>query len=262
MQSSKQFQKLPKAAQLALTRLTGPALFIELNKSINTQHTSRSKFVRRSIFRGLLRKYFNYSDDDLKPIEASNDEKQAYHDSGIISRQSQTESGLNILILQKIIAYPLFYLLCTSGLRIDELLTNLYKFDTIGKKKSIFFILNKKLTSNFYPIVIVGSFLKWKRKFLDFRKSIIGVPSINIINQYNIILKSIIPDNFYKRSTHICRGIYVLLIKRLLAPTMTMPNLIEKYLHHESANPSVHYQNLIFDKVYSKAMLNRLIRMS
>ena len=257
MELSKQYLKLPQAARIGLRRLSGPPLFKFINESINTQKTIKSQGVRRAIFRGLLRNYLNYTDDDLKPIEASDDFKQAYHESGIATLRSQHESKLTIEILKKILSYPLLYLLCTSGLRIDELLSNEY----ILSSRFIEIKLNKKKISKLYKIKILGPFFKWKRLFITIRK--IHTPTINIINQYNIILKDIIPDSFYKRSTHICRGIYVLLIKTLIEPSMTMPNLIEKYLHHESAMPSVHYQNLIFDvRRPSKAILKTLISKS
>lgn len=267
MELSKQYLKLPQAARIALRKLIGDKNFIAfndkilfkfINESIDTQKTIKSKGVRRAIFRGLLRNHLNYTEDMMKPIEATDDFKQAYHDSGVATLRNQHESKLNLDILTKILFHPVLYLLCMSGLRVDELLSNEYKFigNTIQVK------LNKKVSSEFYPIHIIGSFAKWKRNFIKIRKLIIKTPAINIVNKYNVILKDIIPTSFYKRSTHICRGIYILLIKNLIESEMTMPNLIEKYLHHESATPSVHYQNLIFDKKYQKKILIGLIAKS
>jgi hypothetical protein len=254
---SKQYLKLniDDRAYLKLYADTPSKLFKYINHSIDQQTTLKSKFVKRSVFRGLLRTYYQYTDPMMQAIEASHADKQAYHDSGVAGLASQTESKLSTELLADILDNYILYCLCMSGLRVDELLSN----DYLMSKTAIEFRLNKKRTNNYYRITIIGSFTKWRRLFLNIRKNMLTYTAVDITNILNLDLKKIIPDSFYKRSTHICRGIYTLLIKSLEAPAMTMPNLIKKYLHHESANPSVHYQNLVWLKKPSKLNLKKLI---
>lgn len=74
MEDTKQFKKLTKRGQEILldykfSNMTIEVLFEKINEDINRQSTPKSKMVRRSQYRGLVRKWFDLSYEDMKPIE-------------------------------------------------------------------------------------------------------------------------------------------------------------------------------------------------
>ena len=107
MNSSAQYQKLPAVAKAILDnfesgRSRKTKLFSDINKNILTQTTVKSKSVRRSIFRGLLRNHFNMSDADMKKIEPSDDAKQAYFESNEEGLENQTESIYTKAVIRRL----------------------------------------------------------------------------------------------------------------------------------------------------------------
>jgi len=245
MQESNQFKKLPLPDRTALTDIDDPVeLYKYINDSIDRQNTVKSKSVRRSVFRGLLRKFKNLSNDDMKAIEATTEQKQAYFESNQVGLQSQTESKMSQELFNSIVlSNPIVYLLCTSGLRISELLSN--KYEITGN--TVKFELNKKRVLELREIHIVGSISKWIKLFKSMRKETDNTTEISIINRINVLLKTIIPATFYKQSSHIARGIYINLVKVMLEPNMTLPNIITKYLNHDRPTASIHYQNIVMN---------------
>lgn len=255
MQDSNQFKKLPSGDRVALVDIQdNDLLFAHINNSIDSQNTIKSKSVRRSVFRGLLRKFKNLSSDDMKPIEATAEQKQAYFDSNKVGLESQTESKILPELFKNILlSNPIVYLLCTSGLRIAELLSN--KHEITGNV--IKFELNKKGSLSLHEIHIIGSVPKWIKLFKRMKEATKETADITLVNRINNQLKTIIPSTFYKQSSHIARGIYINLVKITLESNMTLPNIITRYLHHERPSASVHYQNVTLHM--SKAAVNKLL---
>ena len=65
------------------------------------------------------------------------------------------------------------------------------------------------------------------------------------IDYINKKLKKIIPDDFYKQSSHIARSAYVAYLNKFKETKLTIPQLITKYLHHDGrSNSSIYYQHI------------------
>ena len=252
---SKQYLKLSKSARKVLDDYVSSGkkrqLFKDIKENVATQNTLKSRHTRQSIFRGLLRKYFDFTDEHMKPIAFTEDEKQNYFDSNQQGLQQHRETTINAELIDKIIKiHPLCYLMVTSGRRAGELLDNDVKFDD-GK---VFMKLNKKRdTGVWYPIHILGSLDHWKTIYEQVKNS--KKSSISIINSVNVGLKHIIPKAFYKRSSHICRAIYIRYIYQYHNPNnKTLPYIIQKYLHHESGESGAYYHHVVLDDDVPKDM--------
>jgi integrase len=250
MKTSKQYFKLPKAGRRILADFEKngdrKALFNAINRQIETQNTLKSKQVRLSVFRGLLRKYFNMSNADMRPIETTPEQKQAYFESGVIGFQKQHEDKVSERLIRGIMnTSPICDLMVRSGLRIGELLDNEYRFIQ-GVPE---FKLNKKRRSMFYPVYILGDTKEWNESFIRLRREFKGIDATKAISdKINIMLKKVIPATFYKRSTHICRAIYALYIHKFMGGNMTLPQVIARFLNHESPTTSIYYQHITLDE--------------
>ena len=263
MQESRQFMKLPKVAQFALTtylRDTNKSkLFTFIQKNVDSQGTVKSKSVRLSMFRGLLRKYGRMDNADMKAIESTTEQKQAYFESNKTSFDKQKESTVTVSIFDELLNLnPLMYLLITSGLRVSELLTNPYKI--VDGDFEI--TLNKKKESSYHKIRLLIPTAKWISLFQKVRKNNEDKEPklmLSVINNLNQRLKGIIPKEFYKKSTHIARAIYIRLVKLTMEPDMTIPQLIMKYLNHDKPASSVHYQHVLLDSKLTVDIVKRLL---
>jgi integrase len=242
--TSKQYKKLPRLSRKILNQFDidndKKKLFQNIRKSIQTQNTIKSKHTRQSIFRGLLRNFFNFTEDDLKPIDYTPEQKQAYYESNNISIEDQFECIITNDMLKEMIKHDILYLLLTSGRRIGELIDNDIKLID----NDIYMTLNKKKDKNkLHKIFILGSKKQWLEKLEKIKAN--GKNSLILNNQINKILKTIIPENYYKRSSHICRAIYIKYIHKYLnKDKKTFPNIIKKYLNHNSINSSIFYQHI------------------
>lgn len=243
--SSKSYVKLSKAARKILDdfneKNNKKKLFDAIIANVATQKTIGSKHTRLSVFRGLLRKYFNMSDEDMKPIDRTDDEKQAYFESNRRGFNNQHEDIVSYDLFKNIIEDPICYLMVTSGRRIGELLDNEVQFND-GK---VYIKLNKKKDCDtLYPIHILGSLAKWKAMYhalvANKKRS-----SIVVINEVNTRLRMLLPISFYKTSSHICRAIYIRYIYMFKTGKSTLPQIINKYLHHESPAASIYYNHVI-----------------
>ena len=248
MENSKQFGKLTIRGRKILYdyRRDGDrkVLFNSITADIETQNTLKSKQVRRSIFRGLLRKHFNMSNADMRAIEATDEQKQAYFDSGVLGFEKQHEDKISEAMIKGIMdTSPVCALMIRSGLRIGEILDNDYRV-VAGQ---IEFLLNKKRRSMFYPVYIIGDSENWLKSFIEVRRNFANRNSKNISDRININLKDIIPFGFYKRSSHICRAIYARYIHKFSTDNLTLPQTISRYLNHESATTSIYYQHIVLD---------------
>ena len=249
MESSKQFLRLPKASKAFLISYKKDRdmkkLFKSILTDIDTQNTISSRSVRRSTYRGLLRTVFKLSDDQMIPIEASNSEKQEYFDKSKVAIESQHEEIVNLALLKHIIAVsPVCELMVRSGLRISELLDNTAKFT----KRTVKFKLNKKKTKEFHTIKIIGSLSDWEEKYRKLKIRFKDRSTKQIIDSVNLKLKKILPDGFYKRSSHLCRAIYIRYLYKFKSGAdakFTFPQIISKYLHHDSVGASSYYQHIV-----------------
>ena len=248
MQASKQFAKLPKAGQAIMTAYANDGnkskLFSSIRANVLTQNTVKSTSVRRSIFRGLLRNHFDMSETDLSPIEATEEQKQAYFDSNNTGFARQTESTLNKALLKKLLKVQILKLLITSGLRVSEILDN----DSKIEDGIISFKLNKKVGSEWFTVHTVIPSKKWYIAYKRMKTSYAGKTSTGIVGGLNKMIKTIVPASFYKKSTHICRAIYIKYQYKHNNPNgLPMPQLIQKYLNHANAVSSIHYNYVKLD---------------
>jgi hypothetical protein len=252
--SSKSYVKLSKAARKILddfdekTMLLHNSddnkkkLFDAIIANVATQKTIGSKHTRLSVFRGLLRKYFDMSDEDMEPIDRTDDEKQAYFEHNRRGFNNQHEDIVTHNLLKNIIRDPICYLMVTSGRRIGELLDNEVQFND-GK---VYIKLNKKKDSDtLYRIHILGSLAKWTAIYHNCRSANKKRSSIVVINEVNTRLRLLLPISFYKTSSHICRAIYIRYIYKFKTDKSTLPQIINKYLHHESPAASIYYNHVI-----------------
>ena len=211
--SSKSFLKLSKSARNIIDnyyhneeKTNKEELFEAIIANVATQKTIGSKHTRLSIFRGLLRNYFNMSDEDMKPIDRSDQQKQEYFEHNRRSFNNQHEDIITHSLFKEIIKDPICYLMVTCGRRIGELLDNDVRFNN----GTVFMKLNKKKDADvLYPIHILGCLEKWKAIYHNCIVLNKKRPSIVVINEVNTRLKMLLPISFYKRSSHICRAIYI-----------------------------------------------------
>jgi hypothetical protein len=249
MENSKQFIKLPVKGQNILTafKTNGDRgeLFKSITENLETQRTISSRQVRVSISRGLLRKYFELTDEDMSAIEPTADEKQKYNDRLVEGYKNQHENLISQTLIQDIMdTSDVMKLMIRSGLRIGELLDNPMKI----VRGNVYFELNKKLDSKYYKIHIIGKKKEWVDEYREMKKTYKNVSLKTISDRINLKLKNIIPEGFYKRSTHISRAICVQYINKFKDNKLTLPQVITQYLHHENPSASVHYQHTVLDK--------------
>ena len=252
MEDLKQFKKLPAASQKILTDYAEDKnkdkLFEEINDNIDTQISISSRAVRRSIFRGLLRKHFKMSDRAMRSIDSTTAEKQEYHEKLQAGVNSQHVDVINKDLLQKLLkSSPIMFLLITSGLRIQELLSSEARFDT--EKTEVHFKLTKKKKTKFYNIETIINEWKWYQMYEIMKIGIAEKVKASVIGVLNRQLKKIIPDTFYKRSSHISRAIYVKYnVEYNNALRQPAPMVIRRLLHHENFEGSAHYQYIKLDR--------------
>ena len=244
MNESKQFLKLSKSAKKILTDYEDDEdkaeLFKSIKANVKSQKTIASKTVRRSTFRGLLRKWFNFTDKEMLKIESSKKEKQAYFDTKVYSISLQKINIVDSELIEKMMMSDIInLLLMTSGLRIQELTMNKSKFvDNI-----IYFKIDKKIVSEYYKIYPIIENSRWWTIYESMKQENVKRNVNAIIATVNRKLKPIIPSDFYKRSSHINRGIYVnFYIKFLNNDNLPPPQLTMKILNHGNTNSSAHYQ--------------------
>jgi integrase len=246
MENAKQFLKLPKSGRRILVEYKinkdRPALFKAIKKNLLTQKTIGSRQVRLSVFRGLLRNHLQFSDADMKPIENTAEQKQAFFDLGKKGFDNHHEDIISKELIEKIInTASICELMIKSGLRVGELLTNKMKM----KRGVPWFQLNKKKSAAFYPIHIIGDVKEWVKKFRQLRKLYKDIVDKTVVDRVNMALKPIIPEEFYKRSTHICRAIYVAYLNKFKKGNETLPQIITRYLHHATPGASVYYNHVV-----------------
>ena len=243
MLSSKQFIKLPangKAIMTAFARDSDKTkLFESINKNILTQKTINSSSVRRSVFRGLLRNHFGMSEVDLEPIEATVHQKQLYWDATHNNISRQHTDTVNKALILKLMRNRTVKLLLTSGLRVTELLSNDSKFED----GDVVFRLNKKKGRGWYCITTLIPSAKWwslyKKMKIDYNDSLPNA----IVGAINKRIKDMVPVDFYKKSSHLCRAVYVKYLYKHRNPVKhTLPYLIMRNLHHENTMSASHYQ--------------------
>lgn len=251
MEQSKHYRRLTLSGRAVIDaykkdrKLT--ALFKGINRIINSQNTINARSVARSQFRGILRVWFKFSDEDLKPIEATADEKQQYFNKQKETRERKVEDIITNTLLQRILSFDICELLIRSGLRVSELLENKFKFT----KASIRFQLNKKPNEykrEYFNIYIMGDVNDWQNKFLRVREESKGKTPKQIYDKLNRQLKKVIPADFSKRSTHICRAIYVRMLYRFKKGTFYsrwgLPRIIQTFLHHDNLSTAGFYQGV------------------
>lgn len=241
----KQFNRLPLVARAILTTYENDndkqKLFAAINENVETQKTVKSKQVRISMFRGLLRKHFGFKNSGMREIEVDDNAKQEYFDSIKIGLSKHHEDVVTEEMIKEIMSIsPITSLMIRSGLRIGELLGNEMK--TV--KGVVQFKLNKKKKAKFYSVHILGDTKQWVKEFRAMKRSISDKNLYPISNTINIKLKEIIPPTFYKRSTHICRAIYVQYINKFKKSNLTLPQLITKYLNHDNPSASIYYNHI------------------
>jgi integrase len=247
MNFSKQYARLPISGKNILLEFKEhkdrKLLFANIIENIGTQKTLKSVAVRRAIFRGILRNYFDFADSEMTIIAPTEEQKEAYHKSGIVGFNAQHKDIVSEELIKQIINLsPICKLLIQSGLRVGELLDNKLKV----VKGIPHFQLNKKFDSSFYPIHILGNSFIWIKQYRSLIKHNI-LDTKGVVDRLNIKLKKIIPDTFYKRSTHICRAIYASYVGKFVEPDRTTPQVILKYLHHDNPSSSVYYNHVVLD---------------
>jgi hypothetical protein len=259
MNEAKQFLKLPYSGRQILedyeNHQNKNKLFKLINSNIKTQKTISSKSVRRATFRGLLRKYLNFDDSEMVKIEASKKDKQLYFNTineGLARQRINTVD--KELIKKIIVSDKINLLLMTSGLRIQELTENESKY----VNNIIYFKINKKINSKFYKIYPIIEPSKWWKIYQVIKSELIGKISSSTVGEINKKLNEVIPENFYKRSSHINRAIYVKFYTKFLnSDNLTPPQLIKKILHHSGSNSSAHYQYINLADDVKKNVFNR-----
>ena len=245
MEKSKQWKKIPASGKKILTDFgihkDKKILFERILLNIDTQKSVASKQVRRSVFRGLLRNYFKMTDAQMKPIETTDDQKKEYFAVLQTGFAKQHEDEISKELMIEIMGVSVVCeLMIRSGLRIGELLSNPMKII----KGAVYFKLNKKKESKYHKIYIIGDQPDWIKRFRKMKRDFKDKKEVNITDMINKKLKLIIPETFYKRSSHICRAIFVQYINKFKTGNETLPQLITKYLHHENPMASVYYQHV------------------
>ena len=148
MEDTRSFIKLPIRSRGILktfqTEKDEVKLFKLINEDINSQKTISSKQVRRSQYRGILRNIFHMSDDDMKLIQSTEEQKQEYFDVSKNSIKRQKEHKVNLALFKQIMSIStICELMIRSGLRITELLENESRIN-----KTVRFRLNKKMSND------------------------------------------------------------------------------------------------------------------
>lgn len=253
MEKSKHYRRLTKQGQAIIQAFKKNRnhndLMNGINTIINKQNTINARASARSNFRGLLRVHFKFTNMDLLPIQTSDDEKQRYFNILKDAQEKKTEDILDNEILEKLLKIDILNLLIRSGLRISELLENKFKISKDGIK----FQLNKKKNEHkdeYHNIMIIGDFKQWKKDFERVREEVKDKRPKQIYDKLNRKMKTIIPKDFTKKSTHICRAIYVKMIYKFKDGTYfkdwTLPRIIQTFLHHDNLNTSGFYQGINF----------------
>lgn len=249
MEQSKQFKRLPKAGRTIIIKFKQERkrkpLFDAVIADINSQNTINSRSVRRSNYRAILRTWFKFTDAELKPIEAHSEEKQRYFDKLKESAERKEEDIINKALLDRIMSIDVCELLIRSGLRVSELVENKFQFT----KNAVRFQLNKKEDSKYYhDIHILGDIKTWQNKFNNMRTYYKGKTNKQVYDKINRALKQIIPVGFVKRSTHICRAIYVRMLYKFKRGTYYsrwgFPRIIQTFLHHDNLTSTAYYEHI------------------
>jgi len=254
MEKSKHYRRLSTAGRAVISKYKKDRkrhpMFKEMTRIINSQNTINSRSVARSQFRGILREWFKFSNEDLKPIEATDEEKQRYYDKLTFTRENKTEDTITAGIMYQLLNIDICELLIKSGLRVSELLENKFKFS----KSGVSLQLNKKRIENkgdFYDIHIIGDIKDWRAKFEKVREGAKSKTPKQIYDKINRQLKKILPAGFSKRSTHICRAIYVRLLYKFRKGTFYsrwgLPRIIQTFLHHDNLSSTAFYQGVTLE---------------
>ena len=262
MESLKQFKKLTRHAKSVINAYVDDAddakLFNSISDDINTQKTVMSKQVRRSQYRGVLRA-IGFTDETMKPIEATGEEKQQYATKMRDSLSSHRESvlGYDDLIALGSIS-NLSYLLLTSGRRINEVLDGEVKFD--DDTETVYVKLSKSQTGDMVPIYTLINFTEWKRIYYEMVDEYKTTKPTTVGCYLNLKIRNIVGDKSMKMSSHILRAIYARYIYEFRNDKhLTLSGVITKYLNHENSASSQYYQHVKFDKtVYDYLSSNRL----
>ena len=250
MLQSKQFIKLPAAGRKILNEYLVDKdkhkLFSGIQENVNTQNTLNSKIVRNSMYRGILRKHMGFTEDDMKIIEVSKNVLDQYNNKLQESLSEQKTHTVTSNELKQLLDIPEMRLLITSGLRIDELLSNDSKFTQLHYTGgNLYFKLNKKKVDEFYQIHPLIDTEAWWKEYQTMKSNNENKSSSSIQQRINRSIKKILPETVYKLSTHLGRAIYANARYKLFNPARhTLPTIIKKYLNHESSLASAHYQHI------------------
>lgn len=248
--NDKGYKKLPKSSKKVLNDFLehkdNNKLFEDILVNVDTQKTIKSRQVRLSVFRGILKRVFDMGTKEMKPIEPSVEQKEEYFQSNVQGFKKQKEETITKEMMEDIKDIPLFFLLMTSGRRIDEIITN----DVVFENDVIKVKLNKKKKDVFYPIKTLICPKKWYEMYLQTTNELADKykNKDTIINNFNKKMRGIIPQGFYKRSSHICRAIYVRYIYQFLREGgETLANVIHTHLNHDTLKSVGYYQHVILN---------------
>lgn len=249
MEQSKQYQRLTKEGKAIISKFKKDRkkreLFNSIISVINKQNTINSRSVARSNFRGLLRTWFKFSNLEMKRIEATKEEKERYFRKLKETAEQKVEDTVDKALLKELLKNDICELLIKSGLRISELLQNKFRFT----KTTVNFQLNKKENkTEYYNIHIIGGVKEWKDKFGAMREKYQNRTSKQIYDKLNRQLKGILPAHFSKKSSHICRAVYIRLIYKFKEGTFygrwSLPRIIQTFLHHDNLSSTAYYQSV------------------
>lgn len=219
-------------------------LFKNVKENVATINTMKGRYVRQSEFRSLLRKGFNFTHDDLKPVKFTKAESAEFNRSMKQSVHAVQQTTLNRQHVQGIIdGSSLAYCLCTSGLRYNELVRGVSFRDGVPYVK-----LSKKddggnVANITIPVKIIGDVDKWIENYGRIKRDHSDSGLRRAVGK--VIAKNT-PDTLHKKSTHLCRAIYARYIYQFMNyQNQTLGVVIENYLNHDNAASAVHYEYII-----------------
>lgn len=256
------YKKIPRVARNILDTYESDrdinVLFDAIKAHVDTYSNPSTAYVRISEFRSLLKKYFNLTPDDLIPIQQTKTQTEDYNKALFNKHQSRRELTVSVDIFNRIMGLGVIpELLCRSGLRINELLNNV---DI--RNGRVYVQISKKRLSNReaskaaeaaeasantpVEVFILGKTRDWIAKYEDMNPR--NVKHETLVTYVNKNLKLIIPAEFPKRSSHICRALYARFIYQFLNKShKQFFQITREFLHHNSDASSNSYTYLVLD---------------
>ena len=243
-QQSKNYLSLPSAGRRILDDFHSSGnrteLFNSIKDNVSEMRKPSTQYIRQSAFRGALKNLFNFTDTDLLPIKFTIAESSAFNAALQERKDERTQMTVTAGTLRDMIqSDPVVELLCRSGVRIAEL------FEQITVTgRTVYVNAYKKAPNMRRPeeLYILGSVDDWIVKYNALDKSNLSASSRKV----NRKLKTILGDDSEKSSSHLCRAIYARYIYQFEnTENRTLDAIIKKFLHHDSAVASLHYQYLL-----------------